>query len=263
MEVLKKMAHISKKEIKGLSRFVVRVPYCDAQVLLSRGESCGAAVKLGSGSGVYGWNWDAFRLTNSAGGAVIVVTGYRDLFGDECREITRKYEEKARAVEGLGLSWKKAAAKYAKLCRDFADAVTVAHIVEGLPTTSGGFLTGWGYGKTFETLEKTATKAAEAVRPFLIFEKGNKNGAAGDVFGLPYTSEAGSAGGAAVWNTNAQAFALIEGGTGEKYYFKGVYLKRTGDGKPQAVAMFESFDPIEKTLYLTVAEVCKTFARIR
>ena len=255
------MAHISKKEIKGLSRFVVRVPYCDAHRLLYWGNECGAAVKLGSGSGVYGWNWDAFRLTNSAGGAVIVITGYRDLFGDECREITRKYEEKARAVEGLGLSWEKAAAKYTKLCRDFADAVTVAHIVEGLPTTLNGFLTGWGHGKTFETLEKTATKAAEALRPFLIFEHGESKGAARDVFGLPYTS--GDENGAAVWNTNAQAFALIEGGTGEKYYFKGIYLKRTGDGKPQAVAMFESFDPIEKALYLTVAEVRKTFARVR
>ena len=237
------MAHISKKEVKGLPRFVVRVPYCGAQRLLRNGEWCGAAVKLGSGCGVYGWNWNAYRLTNSAGGAVIVVTGYRDLFGDECREISRKYEEKARAVDGLGLSWEKAAAKYAKLCRDFADAVTVAHVVEGLPTTSDGFFIHWGYGKTFDTLEKTATRAAEAVRPFLIFEKGDKTGAA-------------------VWNTNAQAFALTEGGTGEKYYFKGVYLKRTKDGKPQAVALFESFDPVEKTLYLTVAEVLKTFARI-
>ena len=118
----------TKKDIEKQARYIVRVPYCDAQRLLSRGESCGAAVKLGCGCGVYGWNWDAFRLTNSEGGAVVVVTGYRDLFGDECREITRKYEEKARAVEGLGLSWEKAAAKYAKLCRDFADAVTVAHI---------------------------------------------------------------------------------------------------------------------------------------
>ena len=253
----------TKKEIEKQARYIVRVPYCDAQTLLSRGESCGAAVKLGSGCGVYGWNWDAFRLTNSAGGAVVVVTGYRDLFGDECREITRKYEEKARAVEGLGLSWEKAAAKYAKFCRDFADAVTVAHIVAELPTTSAGFLSDWGCGKTFEALEKTATKAAEAVRPFLIFEHGDKNGAARDVFGLPYTSEDGCTGGAAVWNTNAQAFALIDCGTGEKYYFKGVYLKRASGGKPQAVALFESFDPIEKTLYLTVAEVRAQFARIR
>ena len=249
----------TKKDIEKQARYIVRVPYCDAQTLLNLGECAGAAVKLGSGSGVYGWNWNAYRLTNSAGVPVVVVTGYRSLFGEECREITRKYEEKARAVEGL--SWEKAAAKYAKLCRDFADAVTVAHIVAELPTTSAGFLSDWGYGKTFEALEKTATKAAEAVRPFLIFEHGDKNGAARDVFGLPYTSEEGRTEGAAVWNTNAQAFALIDCGTGEKYYFKGVYLKRTSDGKPQAVILFESFDPIEKTLYLTIDEVRKTFSR--
>lgn len=97
----------TKKDIEKQARYIVRVPYCDAQTLLNLGERAGAAVKLGSGCGVYGWNWNAYRLTNSAGVPVVVVTGYRDLFGDECREITRKYEEKARALSGAFLSYTK------------------------------------------------------------------------------------------------------------------------------------------------------------
>lgn len=255
---LKKIMRTNKNEIKHMYRFIARVPYCDAQALISGGEAAGVVHEIGRAGGIYGWNWTAYRFTATSGAAVAVVTGCRDLFGNECREITRKYEEKARAVDCLGVSWKKAAAKYAKLCRDFADAVIFAEEFSRLDADKkSGLLTEWDGGyMTFEPLQKIATRAAESVRDFVKIEAGDDRGNAGAVFGLPYTS-----GGeyAAVWNVNTQARATIAK-TGEPAYFNGVAIERTKDGKPQAVTVWEVGSPYK---FLTLAEVRAQFVRIR
>lgn len=251
----------TKKDIEKQARYIVRVPYCYAQTLLSRGESCGAAVELGSGCGVYGWNWNAYRLTNSAGIPVVVVTGYRDLFGDECREITRKYEEKARELDKAFISYTKKTAKACRLCAAFADAVTLDYEVKHTTARKidgRELLTGWAYGVANYKLFSIATRAAESVRDFVKIEAGDDRGNAGAVFGLPYTSSGDFAG---IWNTNASAKATTK--TGESAYFKGVAIERTKDGKPRAVTVWEVGDVGTPYKFLTVAEVRAQFARIR
>nr|DAK85960.1 MAG TPA: hypothetical protein [Caudoviricetes sp.] len=248
----------TKNEIKRQARYIVRMPYCNAaHRLIYWGNECGAAVKLGSGSGMRGWNWDAYRLTNSNGGAVIVVVGRRDLFGDECRDIVYKYEKKARAVEGLGLSWKKAAAKYAKLCRDFADAVIFAEEFGRLYTNKkNGLITNWAGGfMTFEPLQKVATKAAQAVRGLVEFVHGENAGSVSDVFGLPYTSSGDDF--AAIWNTNATARLKRTGkSAGDGLFFRGVAIEKA-DGKPQAVTVWKRLRDGEEvgTEFYTVKEL--------
>lgn len=227
----------NKNEIKHMYRFIARVPYCDAQALISGGETAGAVHEIGRASGIYGWNWTAYRFTATNGAAVAVVTSYRDLFGNECREITRKYEEKARAVDCLDLSWKKAAAKYAKLCRDFADAVIFAAEFSRLDADKkSGFLTEWNGGyMTFEPLQKIATKAAQAVRGLVEFVHGENVGSVSDVFGLSYTSSGDFA---AIWNTNAAARLKCTGkSAGGGLFFRGVAIEKA-DGKPQAVTVW-------------------------
>lgn len=257
---LKKLMRTNKNEIKHMYRFIARVPYCDVHALISGGEAAGAVHELGRASGIYGWNWTAYRFTATSGAAVAVITGYRDLFGDECREITRKYEEKARAVDCLGLSWRKASAKYAKLCRDFADAVIFAEEFNRLyADKKSGLLTEWDSGyMTFEPLQNIATRAAESVRDFVKIEAGDDRGNAGAVFGLPYTSSGEYA---AVWNVNTLARATTA--TGESAYFKGVAIERTKDGKPQAITVWEVGDVGSPYKFLTLAEVRAQFVRIR
>lgn len=251
----------TKKEIEKQARYIVRVPYCDAQTLLSLGECAGVAVKLGSGSGVYGWNWNAYRLTNSAGVPVVVVTGYRALFGEECREITRKYEEKARELGAADMSYTKKTAKACRLCTAFADAVALDYEVKHATARKidgRELLTGWAYGVAFHELNKQATRAAEAVRDFVKIEAGDNRGNAGAVFGLPYTSSGDFAG---IWNTNASAKATTK--TGDSAYFKGVAIERAKDGKPRAVTVWEVGDVGTPYKFLTVSEVRSQFARIR
>ena len=251
----------TKKDIKKQAHYIVRVPYCDAQTLLSLGECAGAAVKLGSGSGVYGWNWNAYRLMNSAGIPVVVVTGYRDLFGDECREITRKHEKKARELGAAYMSYTKRTAKVYRLCAAFADAVALDYEVKRTTARKidgRELLIYWAHGAANYKLFGIATRAAESVRDFVKIEAGNDRGDAGAVFGLPYTSSGDFAG---IWNTNASAKATTK--TGESAYFKGVAIERTKDGKPRAVTVWEVGDVGTPYKFLTVAEVRAQFARIR
>lgn len=263
----------NKNEIKHMYRFVARVPYCDAQTLISGGKAAGAVHEIGCASGIYGWNWTAYRFTATSGAAVAVVTGYRDLFGNECREITREFEAKAqKAAEGKPYDGrgdrnefykrrfaaeKKAAAK---LCAQFADAVIFAEEFSRLDADKkSGLLTDWSGGyMTFEPLQKIATRAAESVRGFVKIEAGDDRGNAGAVFGLPYTSSSEYA---AVWNVNTLARATTA--TGASAYFKGVAIERTKDGKPQAVTVWEVGDVGSPYKFLTLAEVRAQFVRIR
>lgn len=252
----------NKNEIKHMYRFIARMPYCDAQALISGGEAAGAVHEIGRASGLYGWNWTAYRFTATSGAAVAVVTGYRDLFGAECREITRKYEEKARAVDCLGLSWKKAAAKYAKLCRDFADAVIFAEEFNRLDADKkSGLLTNWNGGyTTFEPLQKIATRAAESVRGLVEFVHGENVGGVSDVFGFPYTSSGDFA---SIWNTNAAArLKRTSKSARDGLFFRGVAIEKA-DGKPQAVTVWERMRDGEEVgaEYYTVKELKEEIKR--
>lgn len=241
----------NKNEIKQQFRFIARVPYCDAQTLIARGENAGAVHEIGRAGGVYGWNWTAYHFTATSGAAVAVVTGYRDLIGAECRDITREFEAKAQKAagklyDGRGdrnefykrrfAAERKAAAK---LCAQFADAVIFAEEFGRLYTNKkSGLLTNWSGGfMTFEPLQKVATKAAQAVRGLVEFVHGENVGSVSDVFGLPYTSSGDEF--AAIWNTNAAARLKRTGkSAGDGLFFLGVAIEKA-DGKPQAVTVWQ------------------------
>lgn len=53
---------ITKRDVKNIGGVVVRAGYCEADYLTRAGEACGAACKVGSASGVYGWNFYRARL---------------------------------------------------------------------------------------------------------------------------------------------------------------------------------------------------------
>lgn len=43
------------------------------------------ANKIGYNSGIYGWNWNAYRLTTETGGEVVIVIGQRNMPWDSVR----------------------------------------------------------------------------------------------------------------------------------------------------------------------------------
>lgn len=230
----------NKNEIKQQFRFIARVPYCDAQTLIVRGENAGAVHEIGRAGGVYGWNWTAYHFTATSGAAVAVVTGYRDLIGAECRDITREFEAKAQKAAD-GKTWDKRRKKTVKLCAQFADAVIFAEEFGRLyMNKKNGLITNWAGGfMTFEPLQKVATKAAQAVRGLVEFVHGENVGSVSDVFGLPYTSSGDEF--AAIWNTNAIARLKRTGkSAGDGLFFRGVAIEKA-DGKPQAVTVWNRF----------------------
>lgn len=257
----------NKTEIKNQYRYIARVPYCDAQTLISRGETAGAVHEIGRASGIYGWNWTAYRFTATSGAAVAVVTGYRDLIGAECRGITREVEAKAQKTAGkpwncggnIEIYKKRCAAEKkaaAKLCAQFADAVIFAEEFGRLDADKkSGLLTDWDGGyMTFEPLQKVATKAAQAVRGLVEFIHGENTGDMSAVFGLPYTSSDDFA---ALWNTNAAARLKRTGkNAGDGLFFRGVAIEKA-DGKPQAVTVWERLRNGEEvgTEFYTVKEL--------
>lgn len=240
----------NKNEIKQQFRFIARVPYCAARTLILRGECAGAVHEIGRAYGVYGWNWTAYHFTASSGAAVAVVTGYRDLIGTECRDITREFETKAQKAAGkpwncggnIEVYKKHCAAENkaaAKLCAQFAAAVIFADEFGRLYTNKkSGLITNWAGGfMTFEPLQKVATKAAQAVRGLVEFVHGENVGSVSDVFGLPYTSSGDDF--AAIWNTNATARLKRTGkSAGDGLFFRGVAIEKA-DGKPQAVTVWQ------------------------
>lgn len=245
----------NKNELKHMYRFIARVPYCDAHALISDGEAAGAVYEIGRASGVYGWNWTAYRFTATSGAALVVVTGYRDLFGDECREVTCEFEAKAQKAAEYK-TWNERRKKMAKLCAQFADAVIFAEEFGRLEThKKSGLLTNWDGGyMTFEPLQKVATKAAQAVRGLVEFVHGDNVGSVSDVFGLPYTSSGDFA---AIWNTNAAARLKRTGkSAGDGLFFRGVAIEKA-DGKPQAVTVWERLRDGEEVgaEYYTVKEL--------
>ena len=77
----------TKPAIKNLSKYVLKLAYCEAPYLLRGLEPAYY------GAGVYGWNWDAYTIDG-----LIICTGYRDLVGVRPGVDVQEYEAKAAAV---------------------------------------------------------------------------------------------------------------------------------------------------------------------
>ena len=87
-------AQITRKQVKANYYYIIRIPYCDAQSLLS-GQSPNFYT-----CGVYGWNADIYDIDG-----VAICTGYRTFGNVQNRELTKKYEQKARKLKDA-FSWK-------------------------------------------------------------------------------------------------------------------------------------------------------------
>lgn len=93
------MEKITKKVINNMCKNIVEVGYCELQYLLYFQE------KKFYISGIYGWNADIYLISFD----VAICSGYRP-FGNikPKREITNKYEEKAKKIINTEISPEKA-----------------------------------------------------------------------------------------------------------------------------------------------------------
>lgn len=80
---------VTQKQIRANFYHVISIGYCEAQALLRD------FTPFGYGSGVYGWNFDAYDF-----GGVCIVTGYRP-FGDVSPNYNtmQKYEKRAKRLK--------------------------------------------------------------------------------------------------------------------------------------------------------------------
>lgn len=97
---------MTKKELKNMGLKICRAGYCELQTALNAAN----VSKIGSGSGLYGWNWSAYLVPTSDGAPVIVCTGYRDLVGERVDNVGQ-FEENARAIYNAGEGWQTTAEK--------------------------------------------------------------------------------------------------------------------------------------------------------
>lgn len=97
---------MTKKELKNMGLKICRAGYCELQTALNAEN----VSKIGSGSGLYGWNWSAYLVPTTNGAPVIVCTGYRDLCGEHVDNIGQ-FEEKARAIYNASEGWQITAEK--------------------------------------------------------------------------------------------------------------------------------------------------------
>lgn len=79
---------LTRKDLYNYGARVYYVGYCDAQFLLKGHD------RIGANSGVYGWNWSAYRPAHD----IIINTGYRNLTGEDARHVTRTYEQQAKEI---------------------------------------------------------------------------------------------------------------------------------------------------------------------
>ena len=97
---------MTKKELKNMGLKICCAGYCELQTALNAEN----VSKIGSGSGVYGWNWSAYLVPTTNGAPVIICMGYRDLVGERVDNIGQ-FEEKARAIYNAGEGWQTTADK--------------------------------------------------------------------------------------------------------------------------------------------------------
>lgn len=79
---------ISKNDLKSTGFRIYSAPYCSMQCLMAYED------RVGYNAGAYGWNWNCYHV---GGTNILIVTGYRNLYGRPLRGI-REYEAEAEKV---------------------------------------------------------------------------------------------------------------------------------------------------------------------
>lgn len=108
----------TRQEINGTNTY--KCGYCDLQSLLSGIDA------WAYNCGVYGWNWDAYDITNTkTGDTITICTGYRGTVGKQLKyEIVRKYDNKARKIiDNWELTYKQKQSKLRTLRNRFIEQV--------------------------------------------------------------------------------------------------------------------------------------------
>lgn len=84
---------VSIKDLKRAFPYAISLGYCAAQYLLSYKDPDFYT------AGVYGWNFDAYKLYVKGIGYVLLTTGYRGMFGkDVDYKLLEEYDAKAEKV---------------------------------------------------------------------------------------------------------------------------------------------------------------------
>lgn len=86
-----KKINVTRKMIERENDYVLCVGYCDLYNLLK------CIDRIGYNSGVYGWNYDYYRIYIENFGYVAITTGYRPIGNivTNNRDLNRKYDLKA------------------------------------------------------------------------------------------------------------------------------------------------------------------------
>lgn len=106
---------LKRKDLHNLNGRVYAIGYCGAQNLLAYTDC-----EIGSNSGVYGWNWSAYRPAND----ITICTGYRNLTGIDAGKVTRKFDDMARAVRGdYSITWQEREEKIKAIRAEWFDAL--------------------------------------------------------------------------------------------------------------------------------------------
>ena len=105
---------LTRKDLHNLNGRVYAIGYCDAANLLNSED------KIGGNGGVYGWNWSAYRPAND----ITICTGYRNLTGISAGEVTRKFDDIARAVrDNYSITWQEREEKINAIRAEWLDAL--------------------------------------------------------------------------------------------------------------------------------------------
>ena len=110
----------TKREIKENNYYILKIGYCELQYLLRPFEP------FAYSCGVYGWNCDYYDITTN-NHRIIISTGYAPIDNQNIKvkndfyKIIRKYDDKARAINGKPQDWKKTQSQLKKLMYKFID----------------------------------------------------------------------------------------------------------------------------------------------
>lgn len=81
---------LTRKEAVNMCSIIFHVPYCDDNGTLKL-----HAVKIGSNSGIYGWNWTLYKVQGNDAG---IISGYRS-FPAGCVYLSKKQIDELRKCE--------------------------------------------------------------------------------------------------------------------------------------------------------------------
>ena len=87
---------VTQREVRDQLKYggnVFQIGYCDLQRTL-RGKSA-----IAYNCGVYGWNWDLYKLETMDGLTVYITTGYHGMIGRPVKyELIKQFENEARDI---------------------------------------------------------------------------------------------------------------------------------------------------------------------